>query len=150
MNTEVRRYPLESLTVVDLGQIYNGSYATFLMAMQVRVSSRWSRRTGSTCVAARASAALRCVRDAQLEQAVGHAQSEIGTRRELLRTMVTRADVLLENFAPGTMDRLGVGWSVLKEVNPRLIYASGSGYGLSGPYRDYPAMDLTVQAWPAS
>jgi formyl-CoA transferase len=44
------------------------------------------------------------------------------------------------------MDRLGVGWEQLQNVNPRLIYASGSGYGLSGPYRDYPAMDLTVQA----
>ena len=66
--------------------------------------------------------------------------------RELLRQMVRRADVLLENFAPGTMDRLGLGWDKLQEENPRLIYASGSGYGLSGPYRDYPAMDLTVQA----
>jgi crotonobetainyl-CoA:carnitine CoA-transferase CaiB-like acyl-CoA transferase len=66
--------------------------------------------------------------------------------RELLFEMVKRADVVLENFAPGTMDRLGCGWSVLKELNPRLVYAQGSGYGLSGPYRDYPAMDLTVQA----
>jgi formyl-CoA transferase len=66
--------------------------------------------------------------------------------RELLFEMVKRADVLLENFAPGTMDRLGVGWDKLRHVNPRLVYASGSGYGLSGPYRDYPAMDLTVQA----
>src|SRR3546814_18866030 len=60
--------------------------------------------------------------------------------------MARRADIVLENFAPGTMDRLGVGWDVLHEINPRLIYASGSGFGLSGPYRDYPAMDLTVQA----
>jgi len=59
---------------------------------------------------------------------------------------VKRADVVLENFAPGAMDRLGCGWSKLREVNPRLIYAQGSGYGQSGPYRDYPAMDLTVQA----
>jgi CoA:oxalate CoA-transferase len=44
------------------------------------------------------------------------------------------------------MDRLGVGWSVLREINPRLIYASGSGYGLSGPDRDNLAMDLTIQA----
>jgi crotonobetainyl-CoA:carnitine CoA-transferase CaiB-like acyl-CoA transferase len=60
--------------------------------------------------------------------------------------MVRRADVLLENFAPGTMDRLGVGYEALREVNPRLVYAQGSGYGLSGPNRDKPAMDLTVQA----
>ncbi|HTT79590.1 MAG TPA: CoA transferase, partial [Stellaceae bacterium] len=56
------------------------------------------------------------------------------------------ADVLLENFAPGVMDRLGVGWTVLHALNPRLVYASGSGYGLSGPDRDNLAMDLTIQA----
>ena len=60
--------------------------------------------------------------------------------------MVRRADVLLENFSPGTMVRLGVGWSELNRVNPRLVYASGSGYGLSGPDRDNLAMDLTIQA----
>ena len=56
------------------------------------------------------------------------------------------ADVLVENFAPGTMDKLGVGYDTLKALNPRLIYASSSGFGSDGPYRDFPAMDLTVQA----
>jgi crotonobetainyl-CoA:carnitine CoA-transferase CaiB-like acyl-CoA transferase len=60
--------------------------------------------------------------------------------------MVKRADVLLENFSPGTMDDLGVGWSVLREVNPRLVYATGTGFGISGPDRDTLAMDLTIQA----
>jgi CoA:oxalate CoA-transferase len=66
--------------------------------------------------------------------------------RELLFEMVRRADVLLENFSPGTMDDLGVGWNVLKELNPRLIYATGTGFGISGPDRDNLAMDLTIQA----
>ena len=66
--------------------------------------------------------------------------------RELLFEMVRRADVLLENFSPGTMDDLGVGWSVLHEINPRLIYATGTGFGISGPDRDNLAMDLTIQA----
>jgi CoA:oxalate CoA-transferase len=60
--------------------------------------------------------------------------------------MVERGDVLLENFAPGVMDRLGVGWEVLHRINPRVIYASGSGCGLTGPDRDNLAMDLTIQA----
>ena len=60
--------------------------------------------------------------------------------------MVERGDVLLENFAPGVMDRLGVGWEVLHGINPRLVYASGSGYGLTGTDRDNLAMDLTIQA----
>jgi CoA:oxalate CoA-transferase len=54
--------------------------------------------------------------------------------------------VLVENFRPGVMDRLGLGEAVLREANPDIIIASGSGFGSTGPYRDYPAMDLTVQA----
>ena len=54
--------------------------------------------------------------------------------------------MLLENFAPGVMDRLGVGAAALMAANPRLIYASATGYGLSGPERDNLAMDITIQA----
>lgn len=63
-----------------------------------------------------------------------------------LRAMAARADVLVENFAPGAMDRLGLGAEALMAANPRLIYASSSGYGRDGPYAAWPAMDLTVQA----
>jgi crotonobetainyl-CoA:carnitine CoA-transferase CaiB-like acyl-CoA transferase len=66
--------------------------------------------------------------------------------RELFRKMVMKADVVLENFAPTVMERLGVGADELMALNPRLIYASGSGYGRDGPRRDDLAMDLTVQA----
>jgi len=66
--------------------------------------------------------------------------------RKILFELVRKADILLENFSPGALDRLGVGWSVLHEINPRLIYASATGYGLSGPDRDNLAMDLTIQA----
>ena len=66
--------------------------------------------------------------------------------KEILIELVKEADVLLENFAPNAMERLGLGSKVLTEVNPRLIYASGSGYGLTGPAKDNLAMDLTVQA----
>lgn len=143
----MRRYPLDSLTVVDLGQIYNGAYATFLMAMAgarvIKVESKDGehlRRRASVGGAALPFAML----NSNKLSATLDLKSSRG--RELLLEMVKRADVLLENFAPGTMDRLGVGWTTLRQANPRLIYASGSGYGLSGPYRDYPAMDLTVQA----
>ena len=139
--------PLKSLTVVDLGQIYNGSYATFLMAMAgarvIKIEPKGGehlRRRASVGGAALPFAML----NSNKQSATLNLKSERG--RGLLRQMVRRADVLLENFAPGTMDRLGLGWDKLQEENPRLIYASGSGYGLSGPYRDYPAMDLTVQA----
>jgi CoA:oxalate CoA-transferase len=60
--------------------------------------------------------------------------------------MVARADVLVENFSPGVMDRLGIGAAELRKLNPRLIYGSSSGYSKSGPYADHPAMDLMMQA----
>ncbi len=66
--------------------------------------------------------------------------------KALFLGLVRQADVLVENFAAGVMDRLGLGWAALHAENPRLVYASGTGFGLSGPYRDLPAMDLTIQA----
>jgi crotonobetainyl-CoA:carnitine CoA-transferase CaiB-like acyl-CoA transferase len=65
---------------------------------------------------------------------------------EILTRLLKTADVLVENFRPSVMDRLGFSKQRLKEINPRLIVAQTSGYGNNGPYRDYPAMDLTVQA----
>ena len=54
--------------------------------------------------------------------------------------------MVLENFAPGTMDRYGIGAAALRRENPRLIYAAGTGYGATGPHRDYLGMDITIQA----
>jgi formyl-CoA transferase len=66
--------------------------------------------------------------------------------RDLLIGMIRQADVLVENFAPGVTERLGIGADAMHKINPRLVYAQSSGYGQEGLYRDYPAMDLTVQA----
>ncbi|MGC2942595.1 CaiB/BaiF CoA transferase family protein [Brevibacterium sp. FAM 24638] len=66
--------------------------------------------------------------------------------KEALRRLVSRADVLVENFRAGTMDKLGLGWDVLRTVNPKLIYTALSGYGQTGPYRRKPAYDNSAQA----
>ena len=66
--------------------------------------------------------------------------------RELCLQLLDRADVLVENFRPGTMDRLGFGFETLHARNPRLVYCSISGYGQNGPSRDEAAMDLVIQA----
>jgi CoA:oxalate CoA-transferase len=66
--------------------------------------------------------------------------------REIFLALVEKADVLIENFAAGVMDRLGIGWEVLHKLNPRLVYGGSSGFGLDGPYRDLAAMDVTIQA----
>jgi formyl-CoA transferase len=65
----------------------------------------------------------------------------------LLRRLAQPADVLIENFRPGTMERLGLGEKELRAINPRLIYASLSGFGADGPMSDAPGYDLIVQAW---
>lgn len=67
--------------------------------------------------------------------------------QELLRGLVGKVDVLIENFRPGTMDRWGLGWKQLSEINPKLIMASISGYGQSGPYSQRPAYDRMAQAF---
>jgi crotonobetainyl-CoA:carnitine CoA-transferase CaiB-like acyl-CoA transferase len=65
---------------------------------------------------------------------------------DLCRRLADRMDVVLENFRPGLMDRLGLGYEALRARNPRLVYCSISGYGQNGPSRDEAAMDLVVQA----
>jgi len=64
----------------------------------------------------------------------------------LLRDLAKRCDVIVENFRPGTMEKLGLGWDILKADNPRLIYAAVSGFGHSGPDSQKPAYDILVQA----
>ena len=65
--------------------------------------------------------------------------------REAVRRLADRADVFLENFAPGVAERLGLGADELRGRNPRLVYCSMSGYGKNGPYRDVKAYDLLIQ-----
>ncbi len=72
-------------------------------------------------------------------------KSDQGT--ELVRRLAEGADVLVENFRPGTMERFGLGEEGLRKANPRLIYASLSAFGADGPMRDWPGYDLIVQAW---
>jgi CoA:oxalate CoA-transferase len=134
--TSTKRYPLEGVTVVDLGQIYNGPYCTFLMAMAGARIIKIEAKGGAALPFAMLNS-NKTFATLNLKAARG---------RELLRSMVAKADVLVENFAPGAMERLGVGYDVLREINPRLVYGSGSGFGRSGPNMAYPAMDLTVQA----
>lgn len=141
------RNPLDGITVLDLGQIYNGPYATFLMGMAgariIKIEPREGESMRQRTLIG--GAALPFAMLNSNKQAVTlNLKTERG--RELLIDMARRADVLLENFLPGKLDKLGLGYDVLSEANPRLILASGSGYGSTGPYREYPAMDISIQA----
>jgi len=66
--------------------------------------------------------------------------------REAVYRLARKADVLVHNFRPGVMERLGLGYADLSALNPRLIYAFGSGYGPTGPYRDKGGQDVLAQA----
>lgn len=66
--------------------------------------------------------------------------------KEIFMEMVKKSDVVMENFSPGTMERLDLGWEVLKELNPRIIYASISGFGHTGPWKDRRSFDPIAQA----
>jgi formyl-CoA transferase len=69
-----------------------------------------------------------------------------GEGKRLFKQVVGQSDVLLENFGPGAMDRLGLGWDVLKELNPRLIYATIKGFGSYGPYAGFKSYEPVAQA----
>src|SRR5215471_7492875 len=146
--TSLANTPLSDVMVLDFGQIFQGPYASFLLAKAgafVIKIEPLRGEPGRRRAEPGKSATLPFAMLNQNKHAITlNLKHERG--RELLFEMARRADVLLENFSPGTMDRLGVGWAELNRVNPRLVYASGSGYGLSGPDRDNLAMDLTIQA----
>ena len=69
-----------------------------------------------------------------------------GRGKELFRALIEKSDVLLENFGPGALDRLGFGFDALSQINPRLIYATIKGFGTYGPYRDYKSYEPIAQA----
>ena len=142
-----QHYPLAGITVIDLSHVYNGPYATFLMAMAgaevIKVEPRGGEHLRSRGDMGGADLPFAML-NSNKKSVTLNLKTEKG--RDLLRELVSRADILVENFAPGVTDRLSVGPSDLLKINPRLIYGSSSGYGKDGPYRDYPAMDLVVQA----
>ena len=140
-------YPLSGITVLDLSHVYNGPYAAFLMALAgatvIKIEPLHGEHLRSRGDLGGADLPFAML-NSNKQPVTLNLKSEQG--RELFRELVARADILVENFAPGVMDRLGVGAAELHKINPRLIYGSSSGYGKDGPYRDYPAMDLVMQA----
>ncbi|HVM98050.1 MAG TPA: CoA transferase [Candidatus Acidoferrales bacterium] len=140
--------PLHGLTVLELGHIYNGPYCSLLLAQhgaevikveppQGDVLRRMDRSPGG------ASYPFLMLNSNKLGVRIDLKQPR---GCELLLQLIEKADVLVENYAAGVMQRLGLGYDTLSGRNPRLVYASGNGFGSSGPYVGYPAMDFTIQA----
>jgi formyl-CoA transferase len=139
--------PMAGIRVLDLTQIYNGPYATFLMAMAgaevIKVEP-----PGGDNLRGRDPEGDGGIPFAMLNRNKKSLRLNLKSNegRKIFLELLRVADVVVENFSPGVIDRLGLGYDTLRSVKPDIILASGSGYGQSGTYRNYPAMDLTVQA----
>ena len=139
-------HPLTGIRVLDLTQIYNGPYAGFLMAHAGADVIKVEPLTGEVLRqrgGGQVPLSFSMLNTNKRGIAIDLKKNE---GKKLLLDLAGEADVLLENFAPGALERLGLGIDLFLESNPGLIYASGSGYGLSGPKKNNLAMDLTVQA----
>ena len=141
---------LDDVRVLDLTHIYNGPYATlmlgFLGAEVIKVEPPHRGENVRRIFKIRGSE--ESYPFIMLNSNKKGITLNLKTPRgqELLKELAKQSDVVVENFAVGVLDRLGLGYEVLKQLNPRLIYASSTGFGRSGPYSEYPAYDPIIQA----
>ena len=141
---------LENVRVLDLTHIYNGPYATLVLGflgaevIKLEPPHRGENARMIYKVPGSEESFPFIMLNSNKKGITLNLKSVRG--QEVFKELVKRSDVLAENFAVGVMDRLGLGYEVLKHLNPRLIYATGTGYGLSGPYSPYPAFDPVIQA----
>lgn len=141
--------PLSGVTVLDLSRVLAGPYCTMVLsdlgARVIKVEAREggddSRHYGPFVEGK--SAYFMSLNRGKESIAL---DLKAAADREVFEGLLARADVLVENFRPGTMDRLGLGWPVLHARHPRLIYAAVSGFGRTGPYSNRAAYDIIVQA----
>ena len=141
--------PLAGVKILDLCRVVSGPYATMqlgdlgadIVKIEEPDKGDESRTYGPPFVGGESTYFLSVNRNKR--SCCIDLKSDAG--RDLLIRLASTADVIIENFRPGTMDRLGLGFSVLSESNPKLIYCGISGFGLTGPEAERPGYDLIVQ-----
>ncbi|HEV2160967.1 MAG TPA: CoA transferase [Stellaceae bacterium] len=140
--------PLHGITVLDLSRILAGPYCTFLMAeLGARIIKVEAPPKGDD---AREYGPFRGGKSTYFASINRGKQSIVldlkdGSDKRIFEALLAKADVLVENFRPGTMEKLGYGWAALHPRYPKLIYAAASGFGHSGPWSERPAYDMVVQ-----
>jgi crotonobetainyl-CoA:carnitine CoA-transferase CaiB-like acyl-CoA transferase len=138
-------FPLEGLLVLDLARGYPGAYSTMFLgdfgAEIIRIDP--PARSNASQESLIREAAFNTLNRNKRSMVI-NMQSEAG--QEIFYRLVKKADILLEGFRPGVMKRLKADYDTLKEINPRLIYCSSSGFGQTGPYKDLPAHDMNYIA----
>lgn len=140
---------LQGLKVLDFTQMMTGPFATMMLgdsgADVIKVEQPDGdpfRRSGETMLNGDGAFFLGVNRNKR--GIVLDLKTESG--RAAARALAAEADVLVENFRPGLTDNAGLGYEALREINPRLVYCSISGFGRSGPARNRPALDMIIQA----
>ncbi|HXZ00298.1 MAG TPA: CaiB/BaiF CoA-transferase family protein [Stellaceae bacterium] len=140
--------PLAGITVIDLSRILAGPYCSFLMAeLGARVIKVEQPGKGDDAREYGPFVKGRSAYFASInrgKESIALDLKAAGDRR-IFEALLGKGDVVLENFRPGTMEKLGYGWESLHPRYPRLIYASASGFGHTGPYADRPVYDMVVQ-----
>lgn len=143
-----RTGPLDGLLVIDLTRVLAGPFATMVFAdMGARVikieapEAADDAREFGPFVNGKSAYFMSLNRG---KESIALNLKDDGDR-EIFEKLVAKGDVLVENYRPGTMEKLGYSWDRLREINPRLVYAAISGFGHTGPYRARAAYDMVVQ-----
>jgi CoA:oxalate CoA-transferase len=141
--------PLENIKVIDLSRVLAGPYGTMVLAdLGADVLKIEMPKTGDDSRAfgpyVNNESAYFMSLNRNKKSLTLNLKKEEG--KKILKDLLKDADVIVENYRPGTMEKLGLGYDVLKEINPKLIYAASSGFGHTGPYSKRPAYDGVIQA----
>src|ERR1700676_117314 len=140
--------PLSGSTIIDLSRILAGPYCTLLLAeLGARVIKVEAPRSGAD---ARQYGPVKNGKSTYFASVNRGKESIVldlkaPADRDIFERLIDKGDALVENFRPGTMEKLGYGWETLHARYPRLIYAAASGFGHTGPYSHYPSYDMVVQ-----
>ena len=140
--------PLSGITIVDLSRILAGPYCTLLLAeLGARVIKVEAPKTGDDARQYGPFTEGKSMYFASVNRGKESIALDLKASgdREIFERLLDKADAIVENFRPGTMERLGYGWDTLHPRYPRLIYAAASGFGHTGPYSHYPSYDMVVQ-----
>ncbi|HZB92528.1 MAG TPA: CaiB/BaiF CoA-transferase family protein [Stellaceae bacterium] len=140
--------PLSGITVVDLSRILAGPYCTFLMTeLGARVIKVEAPGKGDDAREYGPFVKGRSTYFASINRGKESIALDLKAPadKRIFEALLAKADVVVENFRPGTMEKLGYGWESLHRRYPRLIYAAASGFGHTGPYANQPAYDMVVQ-----
>jgi len=144
--------PLEGLVILDFSQFLSGPSAALRLAdLGAKVIKVERAEVGDICRSLYISN-LELDGDSTLFHSINRNKEGIAVDLkdskdlDLVKTLIKKSDVLIENFRPGVMERLGLGYESVKEINPKIVYGEITGYGNEGPWRSKPGQDLLLQS----